>query len=180
MKENERRRVILADRDGFYLQRLKRSLERKGDMAVMGMTDSGPAVLEMAKKVKPDVILMDILLGERDGFWVLENLKKEGIDSREIYPDSADLKNREHREIAENNNEEPYKEKLSKLHMMFCRTVSENLSIAYDKDSPVFRGATFMGDEAVREGLADGYNTLEGAARWILAQSVINKTNQIF
>ena len=80
MKENERRRVILADRDGFYLQRLKRSLERKGDMAVMGMTDSGPAVLEMAKKVKPDVILMDILLGERDGFWVLENLKKEGID----------------------------------------------------------------------------------------------------
>ena len=89
------------------------------------------------------------------------------------------MKNREHREIAENNNEEPYKEKLSKLHMMFCRTVSENLSIAYDKDSPVFRGATFMGDEAVREGLADGYNTLEGAARWIL-QSVINKTNQIF
>ncbi len=80
MKEHERRRVILADRDGFYLQRLKRSLERKGDMAVMGMTDSGPAVLEMAKKVKPDVILMDILLGERDGFWVLENLKKEGID----------------------------------------------------------------------------------------------------
>ena len=80
MKENERRRVILADRDGFYLQRLKRSLERKGDMAVMGMTDSGPAVLEMAKKVKPDVILMDILLGERDGFWVFENLKKEGID----------------------------------------------------------------------------------------------------
>ena len=109
-----------------------------------------------------------------------EALKKEGIDYREIYPDSADLKNREHREIAENNNEEPYKEKLSKLHMMFCRTVSENLSIAYDKDSPVFRGATFMGDEAVREGLADGYNTLEGAARWILAQSVINKTNQIF
>lgn len=25
----------------------------------------------------------------------------------------------------------------------------------------MFRGATFMGDEAVREGLADGYNTLE-------------------
>ena len=44
------------------------------------MTDSGPALLEMAKELQPDVILMDILLGERDGFWVLENLKKEGID----------------------------------------------------------------------------------------------------
>ncbi|MGN0136440.1 sporulation initiation factor Spo0A C-terminal domain-containing protein [Anaerotignum sp.] len=79
MKGNEKSKVILADRDGFYLQRLKRCLERKGDMTVMGMTDSGPAVLEMAKQGKPDVILMDILLGERDGFWVLENLKKEGI-----------------------------------------------------------------------------------------------------
>lgn len=49
-------------------------------MHVLGMTDSGPALLEMAKDLQPDVILMDILLGERDGFWVLENLKRESID----------------------------------------------------------------------------------------------------
>lgn len=79
MKESGKSRVILADRDGFYLQRLKRCLERKGEMQVLGMTDSGPALLEMAKELQPDVILMDILLGERDGFWVLENLKKDGI-----------------------------------------------------------------------------------------------------
>ncbi len=80
MKEYGKSKVILADRDGFYLQRLKRCLERKGEMQVMGMTDSGPTVLEMAKELHPDVILMDILLGERDGFWVLEQLKKEGLD----------------------------------------------------------------------------------------------------
>lgn len=80
MKESGKNRVILADRDGFYLQRLKRCLERKGDMAVIGMTDSGPALLEEAKRLQPDVILMDILLGERDGFWVLEELKKEGLE----------------------------------------------------------------------------------------------------
>lgn len=79
MKENRKSKVILADRDGFYLQRLKRCLERKGEMQVLGMTDSGPALLEMAKELHPDVILMDILLSERDGFWVLENLRKEGI-----------------------------------------------------------------------------------------------------
>lgn len=79
MKENRKSKVILADRDGFYLQRLKRCLERKGEMQVLGMTDSGPALLEMAKELQPDVILMDILLSERDGFWVLENLRKEGI-----------------------------------------------------------------------------------------------------
>lgn len=79
MKENEKTKVILADRDGFYLQRMKRCLERRGDMVVMGMTDSGPALLEMAKSCRPDVILMDILLGERDGLWVLESLKRERL-----------------------------------------------------------------------------------------------------
>ncbi len=48
-------------------------------MQVLGMTDSGPVLLDMAKELQPDVILMDILLSERDGFWVLENLKKEGL-----------------------------------------------------------------------------------------------------
>lgn len=79
MRENEKTKVILADRDGFYLQRMKRCLERRGDMVVMGMTDSGPVLLEMAKSCHPDVILMDILLGERDGLWVLENLKRERL-----------------------------------------------------------------------------------------------------
>ena len=90
MKENGTRKVLLADRDGFYLQRLKRCLERKGEMRVLGMTDSGPALLEMAKEMQPDVILMDILLGERDGFWVLENLKKEGINCVSIMISAID------------------------------------------------------------------------------------------
>ena len=80
MKAKRKIKVVLADRDGFYLQRLKRCLERKGEMQVLGMTDSGPALMEMAKDLQPDVILMDILLGERDGFWVLECLKKEDMN----------------------------------------------------------------------------------------------------
>ncbi len=80
MNESEKLKVVLADRDGFYLQKLKRCLERKGDMTVVGMTDSGPAVLEMVRKLNADVVLLDILLGDRDGFWVLESLKKLGSD----------------------------------------------------------------------------------------------------
>ncbi len=80
MNESEKLKVVLADRDGFYLQKLKRCLERKGDMTVVGMTDSGPAVLELVRKLNADVVLLDILLGDRDGFWVLENLKKLGCN----------------------------------------------------------------------------------------------------
>ena len=49
MKEKRKIRVILADRDGFYLQRLKRCLERRGEMTVLGMTDSGPELLQRRK-----------------------------------------------------------------------------------------------------------------------------------
>lgn len=103
-------------------------------------------------------------------------LEQMGIDYRTIYPDTADLKNKEHREIEENNNEEPYKEKLEKIHQLFCQTVAKNLSIPYDRENPIFRGKTFMGEEAVKAGLADGYCDLDTVARMILAQSVMDKT----
>lgn len=47
MKEQEKTKVVLADRDGFYLQRLKRCLERRGDMTVVGMADNGVALLDL-------------------------------------------------------------------------------------------------------------------------------------
>ena len=75
MKEQEKTKVVLADRDGFYLQRLKRCLERRGDMTVVGMADNGVALLDLVIQKKPAVLLTDILLGERDGLWVLENIK---------------------------------------------------------------------------------------------------------
>ena len=90
MKGNGKSKVLLADRDGFYLQRLKRCLERKGDMTVLGMTDSGPALLDMIQNLQPDVVLMDILLGERDGLWVLENMKKAGVECISIMISAID------------------------------------------------------------------------------------------
>lgn len=108
-----------------------------------------------------------------------EAMKKEGIDYREIYPETADLKNREYRDIAEKNDEKAFKAHLEQIHALFCDAVSSNLSIPYDKKLPLFRGATFMGDEAIRAGLADAYGSLDDAARWVLAQDMIERTKDI-
>lgn len=108
-----------------------------------------------------------------------EAMKKEGIDYREIYPDTADMKNREFRDIAEKNDEKAFKEHLEKIHAIFCATVSRNLSIPYNKESPLFRGATFMGDEAIKKGLADCYGNIHDAARWVLAQSIVKRSKDI-
>lgn len=108
-----------------------------------------------------------------------EAMKKEGIDYREIYPDTADLKNREYRDIAEKNDEKAFKAHLEQIHALFCEAVSRNLNISYNKELPLFRGATFMGDAAIEAGLADAYGNLDDAARWVLAQGVIAQTKDI-
>ena len=63
MKEYGKSKVILADRDGFYLQRLKRCLERKGEMQVLAMTDSGQKLLELAKELHDSGLCLEEYLG---------------------------------------------------------------------------------------------------------------------
>ncbi len=108
-----------------------------------------------------------------------EYYKKLGIDFRDIYPDSSDLKNKEVREIEKNNNEKPYKEHLASIHKIFSEAVAKNLGISFDSSSPIFRGANFMGDEAISNKLADCYGTLDDAAKWVLSQSEIARFNQM-
>lgn len=79
MNEQEKIRVVIADRDMFYLQKLKLCLERKGDMTVVGMADNGAAAFRMILETKPEVVLLDAILGEKDGVWVLENMKQQQI-----------------------------------------------------------------------------------------------------
>lgn len=109
-----------------------------------------------------------------------EYFKKQGIDYREIYPDSADLKNFESRALEENNDEEPIKERLAVMHRIFCNAVSANLGITYDPELPLFRGQIFTGDVAVANGYIDQFGTLEDAVTWVLAQTTIKKANEIY
>ncbi len=76
MEHNRKLRIVIADRDKFYLQKLKNCLERKGEMVVIGMTDNGADVFQLVKEKRPDVILLDTVLGEKDGVWVLEQIRK--------------------------------------------------------------------------------------------------------
>lgn len=68
-------KVVLADRDSMYLQKLKNSLERKGNISVVGITGNGATAFEMMNHYQADVLFMDILLSDKDGFWLLENIK---------------------------------------------------------------------------------------------------------
>ena len=99
-----------------------------------------------------------------------------GVDIRDIYPDSSDLKNIWYRDIEERNDEKRVKESLADLHRFFCESVSEFIGIPYDSSLPLFRGELFTGRQAVEEGYAHQFGNLQDAAQWVLAQSVIRKT----
>lgn len=105
--------------------------------------------------------------------------KKAGIDYREIYPDTADLKNEESRAIEDNNDEEPIKQKLEILHRAFCNDVSRHIGVAYDVKDPLFRGKLFTGDVAVANGYIDQFGTLADAVKWVLAQSVLARSQEM-
>jgi len=67
--------VLLIEDDTFLGNIYKTKFEME-KFKVIVATD-GLEGLEMAKKKKPDIILLDILMPKMDGFEVLENLKKD-------------------------------------------------------------------------------------------------------
>ena len=76
--------ILLADSDMSYMRKMKEELEKNIAIEVVGMADNGEEALEKLETKKPDIVLMDILLGEKDGFWLLGELNKREINSVRI------------------------------------------------------------------------------------------------
>jgi len=76
-------RVLLVD-DAGYMRRLVGLLARKGGHEVVGEAETGAQAVELFKKLKPDLVILDVLMPDMDG---LETLKK----IREIKPDARVL-----------------------------------------------------------------------------------------
>lgn len=109
-----------------------------------------------------------------------EFFKMNGIDYREIYPDTADLKNKETRVLVENNDESLIKARAEKIHKIFAETVARNLGIEYDPKLPLFRGEMFDGNEAVELSYIDQFGGVADAVKWVLAQATSRKAQQLY
>lgn len=106
--------------------------------------------------------------------------EQAGIDYREIYPDTADLKNKETRALVDNNDESLLKARAERIHKVFSETVARNLGIEYNPELPLFRGEMFNGDEAVAAGYIDEFGGVADAVKWVLAQATSRKANQLY
>jgi DNA-binding NarL/FixJ family response regulator len=69
-------RLLIAD-DHEIVRRGLKSLLRDTDIEIVGEAATGEMALRLAKKRKPDVILLDVRMPGRDGIWTLANLKAD-------------------------------------------------------------------------------------------------------
>lgn len=109
-----------------------------------------------------------------------EYFKQNGIDYREIYPDTADLKNKPTRVLEESGDESLIKTRAEKIHRAFSDAVARHLGIDYDPELPLFRGELFTGDEAVALGYIDQFGDVADAVKWVLAQATSRKAAAIY
>ena len=70
-----KKRILIADADINFRSMLAGMLKEEADMEIIGETDSGEEAVQMVADLKPDVLVMDVLLYHMDGLEVLEALK---------------------------------------------------------------------------------------------------------
>jgi two-component system, NarL family, response regulator LiaR len=70
-------RVLIADDHGVVRQGLTMYLKLDGELEVVGEASNGEEALHMARDLKPDVVLMDVLMPVMDGIEATEKIKAE-------------------------------------------------------------------------------------------------------
>ena len=76
-------RVLLADASEEYRILLTDTIEETGEFQVVGSTGDGAQLVQMARQLQPQVVIMDLVLPGLDGFGALAELERESILERQ-------------------------------------------------------------------------------------------------
>ena len=78
----EKIKVMIVDDNVEFVKLLTMFVDSQKDMEVVGSLNDGSAVVTKIKEWKPDVLLLDIIMPERDGLAVLEDLDESALEKR--------------------------------------------------------------------------------------------------
>src|SRR5574339_389472 len=72
-------RVLIAEDHLMVRAGIRALLEKAGDVHVMGEASNGHEAVEMAKELKPDVLIMDIMMPRMNGIQAAENIRDQKL-----------------------------------------------------------------------------------------------------
>ena len=70
-------RIVVADNHGILRQGITALIEKQSDMKVVGEADNGLNAVEMVRRLRPDVVIMDVTMPVLNGIEATRQIKKE-------------------------------------------------------------------------------------------------------
>lgn len=77
-------RILIADDHALFRDGLRRLLQSEPGFEVVGEASDGEALLPLARKTKPDILLLDLSMPRQDGMEVLRELSGSDIPVRTL------------------------------------------------------------------------------------------------
>ncbi len=88
-------KILIADDHAMFRQGLRKVLSLERDMEIVGEAENGVEAIQLAKKLKPDIVIMDIKLPQINGLEATQMIKKVepdiGIIILSMYEDEAHI-----------------------------------------------------------------------------------------
>ncbi len=83
--------VLLVDDQAMIRSGLKLILETEDDLAVVGEADNGEEAIRLARRHRPDVVLMDVRMPKMDGLEATAHITADSPDTRVIVLTTFDI-----------------------------------------------------------------------------------------
>jgi two-component system, NarL family, nitrate/nitrite response regulator NarL len=83
-------RILVADDHAIFRDGLRKLLEGADDVQIVGEASNGLECTKMLSKLKPDILLLDLRMPEKDGLGVLEEINFDNLPTRVIVLTAAE------------------------------------------------------------------------------------------
>jgi two-component system, NarL family, nitrate/nitrite response regulator NarL len=83
-------RILIADDHAIFRDGLRKLFEGSDEVAIVGEASNGNECIRMLNKLKPDILLLDLRMPEKDGLAVLEEVNFDSIPTRVIVLTAAE------------------------------------------------------------------------------------------
>ncbi len=70
-------RIVIADDHPLFLSAVRRTLEVHSDLEVVGEAADGREALELCRRLRPELVLMDLSMPQMDGIVATHAIKRE-------------------------------------------------------------------------------------------------------